>query len=78
MSIKRLQDHLQKKYSPARLEAACQRAIAFQCPYYKAIKTILKKGIEYSPLPESLAFDALADTYTGKGRFCRDLSTLLQ
>jgi transposase len=69
---------LQKKYGPARLDAACQRALAFQSSHYKTIKTILQKGLEYAPLPSQDAFDALTETYTGKGRFCRDTSSLLQ
>jgi transposase len=68
----------QKKYGKARLEAACQRALAFQSISYKTIKLILQQGLEYAVLPETEVFDALADTYTGKGRFCRDTSTLLQ
>lgn len=69
---------LQKKYGNARLEAACCRALAFQSVYYKTIKSILQQGLEYAPLPEKEAFDALTEAYTGKGRFCRDTSTLLQ
>lgn len=69
---------LQKKYSNTRLEAACRRALVFHSPYYKTIKAILQKGLEYAPLPEQEAFDALTDTYTGSGRFSRDTSTLLQ
>lgn len=69
---------MQKKYSPIRLEAACRRALAFQSPFYKTIKTILQGGLEYAPLPNEDAFELLAETYTGKGRFCRDTSTLLQ
>ena len=69
---------LQKKYGNVRLEAACRRALAFQSGHYKTIKSILQQGLEYSPLPDQEAFDALTETYTGKGRFCRDTSTLLQ
>jgi hypothetical protein len=50
----------------------------FQSIQYKTVKTILKGGLEYAPLPEELVFDALAETYTGKSRFCRDPSILLQ
>jgi transposase len=69
---------LQKKYGDARLEAACHRALVFQSVSYKTIKSILQKGLEYAPLPEQNAFDALTETYTGNGRFSRDTSTLLQ
>ncbi|MDR3490899.1 MAG: IS21 family transposase [Gammaproteobacteria bacterium] len=69
---------LQKKYGNVRLDAACKRALSFQSGYYKTVKSILQQGLEYAPLPENKAFDALAEAYTGKGRFCRDTSTLLQ
>ncbi len=46
--------------------------------HYKTIKSILQQGLEYAPLPVQEAFDALTETYTGNGRFCRDTSTLLQ
>lgn len=69
---------LQKKYGDARLEAACQRAHAFQSMSYKTIKSILQKGLEYESLPEQAAFDALTEAYTGHGRFSRNTSTLLQ
>jgi transposase len=69
---------LKKKYGEARLEAACHRALAFQSAHYKTIKVILQKGLEYAALPDGSAFDALTETYTGNGRFCRDTSTLLQ
>lgn len=69
---------LQKNYGDARLEAACHRALAFQSVSYQAIKCILQQGLEYAPLPEQDAFDALTETYTGSGRFSRDTSTLLQ
>lgn len=69
---------LQKKYGSERLEAACKRAVIFKSTHYRTIKSILQTGAEYNPLPEQEAFDVLAETYTGKGRFCRDTSTLLQ
>lgn len=69
---------LQKKYGNARLDAACRRALIFQSAHYKTIKSILQQGLEYAPLPDQDAFDALTETYTGKGRFCRNTSTLLQ
>ena len=69
---------LQKKYGNTRVEAACKRALAFQCGTYKTVKTILQQGLEYAPFSEQKAFDVLAETYTGKGRFCRDTKKLLQ
>ena len=67
---------LGKKYGPARLEAACKRALAFDNPRYQTVKTILAKGLDQEPSPEA-AFDQLGETYTGKGRFCRNINTLL-
>jgi transposase len=69
---------LQKKYGSARLDAASRRALVFQSVHYKTIKSILQQGLEYAPLPDQDAFDALTETYTGGGRFCRNTSTLLQ
>ena len=69
---------LQKKYGNARLDAACRRALVFESVRYQTIKSILKQGLEYAPLPDQEAFDALTETYTGRGHFCRNTSTLLQ
>lgn len=65
-----------KKYGNSRLESACQRALFFDNPRYKAIKIILKKGLDQEPCPET-AFDNLGEVYTGKGRFTRNIQTLL-
>ena len=35
---------LQKSYAPARLEAACARALAHESPHYRTVKTILAGG----------------------------------
>jgi hypothetical protein len=63
-------------YGPVRLEAACRRALEFANPRYRTVKTILAKGLEQLPLTEPL-FDALTATYTGQGRFYRDVGALL-
>jgi len=68
---------LNKTYGAARLEAACQRALDFDNPRYGTVKTILQKGLDAVPTPEQ-AFDALADSYTGRGRFSRPTHTLLK
>ena len=68
---------LKDKYSTARLEAACQRALHFDNPRYRTVKTILEKGLDQHPSPEQ-AFDQLANSYTGQGRFCRNPNTLLK
>jgi transposase len=68
---------LKDKYGSARLEAACQRALSYNNPRYGTVKTILEKGLEQHPSAQQ-AFDTLADSYTGQGRFCRDTQTLLK
>ena len=37
---------LAEKYGEVRLDAACQRALAYGNPHYRTIKTILEKGLE--------------------------------
>jgi hypothetical protein len=39
------------------------------------VKTILEKGLDQHD--RQAAFDAVADTYTRGGRYCRDITTLL-
>ncbi len=68
---------LKKKYGAHRLEAACQRALDYDNPRYRTVKTILEKGLDQHPVAEQ-AFDALADSYTGQGRFCRNTRHLLK
>ena len=68
---------LSDKYGSKRLEAACQRALSYNNPRYRTVKTILEKGLEQHPSAQ-LAFDTLADSYTGQGRFCRDVKSLLK
>jgi hypothetical protein len=67
---------LGKTYGPVRLEAACRRAVEFANPRYRTVKTILAKGLDQLPRAES-AFDTLAASYTGQGRFYRDVGALL-
>ena len=67
---------LARRFGTVRLEAACQRALTFDDPKYRTVKTILENAIDLDPSDEP-AFDRLADTYTGRGRFCRDTSKLL-
>ena len=67
---------LGKKYGLSRLEAACQRALFFDNPRYKAVNAILKKGLDQDPYLENTS-DRLGEAYTGKGRFTRNIQTLL-
>ena len=66
---------LEAKVGTQRLEAACARALSFAAPRYRTVKTILDKGLDLQS--ETGAFDALSDTYTRGGRFCRDVPSLL-
>jgi transposase len=43
---------LGKRYGDERLEAACQRALALGACSYKSIESILKHGLDRSPVPE--------------------------
>ncbi len=65
---------LAQRFGPERLEAACRRALRFDDPRYRTVKTILHKGLDQEPDPADPP--ALADAYTGGGRFCRDASQL--
>lgn len=67
---------LGEKYGQARLEAACQRALSFDNPRYRSVKTILEKGLDQQR-DAAAAFDTLAESYTGSARFLRDASELL-
>lgn len=64
------------KHGAVRLEAACARANHYGTQTYRAVKTILDKGMDQQSIVAG--FDALAATYTEGGRFCRDTSTMLQ
>jgi len=68
---------LEKKYGAKRLEAACQRALDYSNPRYATVKTILEKGLDQHGNVQ-LAFDNLAESYTGDGRFCRNPNDLLK
>ncbi len=65
---------LAQRFGPERLEAACRRALRFDDPRYRTVKTILQKGLDQQPEPAEPS--ALAEAYTGKGRFCRDATQL--
>lgn len=66
---------LAKRFGSTRLEAACHRALAFDSPLYRTVKTILEKGLDeqtHNPLVHRLS-----KAYTGDGRFCRSSRDLL-
>ena len=62
---------LGKKYGATRLEAACARALFFENIRYRAVKSILQKGLDQIPLREPSNVIPLAPSYTGKARFLR-------
>ena len=66
---------LGERYGHVRLEAACERALAYGQSHYGTVKQILEKGLELQTelLPDPAP---LSDAYTGKGRFCRDTTKL--
>jgi hypothetical protein len=66
---------LAKRFGPTRLEAACHRALSFDSPLYRTVKTILEKGLDQKP--QSPMGHRLSKTYTGDGRFCRSSRDLL-
>ena len=43
---------LSNRFGTARLEAACERAIAIRSAAYRTVKTMLKRGMESAPLPD--------------------------
>jgi transposase len=43
--------NLVKRYTPARVEAACRRALFCNEASYRAVKSVLSKGLETVPLP---------------------------
>ena len=62
---------LGKRYSAARLEAACERALAHDSAHYRTVKTILSTGADQQPL---LAIHTPA-AYT-RARFTRSAADL--
>ena len=60
---------LSERYGPARLEAACQRALAFGTHTYRNVKTILERGLDQQDA--QLAFDQTVELYARGGRFLR-------
>jgi transposase len=66
---------LKERYGPIRLEAACCRALAYDDPRYRTVKTILDNGLDQQlEIPETNK--TLTGAYTGNGRFTRDAKSL--
>jgi hypothetical protein len=66
---------LAKRFGDKRLEAACERALAFDAPRYRTVKHILEKGLDAAAVAST--DERLSDAYTGAGAFSRDLTKLL-
>lgn len=64
---------LARQYGAARLELACERALACDSPHYRTVKTILAGGHDQRPLP---AHDQNTGIYLARPRFSRDAGTL--
>ena len=62
---------LSKKYGSVRVESACRRALFFDNPRYRTVKTILEQGLDQLPLEGLLPQVALSPTYTATARFLR-------
>jgi transposase len=62
---------LTKKYGTARLERACSRALFFENPRYRTVKSILEKGLDQVPSRDSSKKVPLSLTYTDTARFLR-------
>ena len=67
---------LADRYGKVRLEAACDRALSFDSPRYRTVKTILERGEDQKSATGPIQ-DALPGIYAGEGRFQRDTATLL-
>jgi transposase len=64
---------LAERYGPARLEAACARALFHASPAYRTVKTILAGGFDREPLP---ALGAPPNPYGAEARYARDAASL--
>lgn len=67
---------LAKKYGTLRLESACRRALFFDNPRYRTVKTILQEGLDQMPLEVLPRRVALPLTYTDTARFLRPASEM--
>ena len=70
---------MSKRYGAARLEAACQRALAHDSPHYRTVKTILATGADQQPIVEPqtpAAYSRARFTRSAADLFGTDPSTL--
>lgn len=66
---------LKKKYKANRLEAACKRALFYDTPRYKTVKSILEKQLDYLEEPPAIPQE-LSNVYTGGSTFSREANAL--
>jgi len=64
---------LKGQYGAARLEAACERAIAHDSPHYRTVKTILAGGHDLAPVRT-----ITPEPYAGRARFARATASLFE
>ena len=64
---------LAETYTPARVEAACVRALYHASPFFRTVKTILKGGYDAQPLPIAGSTES---AYATGARFARDAGQL--
>jgi hypothetical protein len=64
---------LKGQYGAARLEAACERAIAHDRPHYRTVKTILAGGHDLAPVRT-----ITPEPYAGRARFARATASLFE
>jgi hypothetical protein len=67
---------LSKKYGAVRLESACRRALFFDNPRYRTVKSILDQGLDQNPLPQKAMPLPLASVYTDTAKFLRPVAEL--
>jgi transposase len=68
---------LRKRFSDQRLEAACQRALAFDDPSYKTVKRILTQGLEQAVSPDPVILPPATTFARPKEELVGDLAEVL-
>lgn len=68
---------LQKRYSPERIDKACQRAIQFDSVKYTIIKTILDKEIDHETIDPHQDSATSNPVYQGQGLYQRDIQDIV-
>jgi hypothetical protein len=63
-----------KKVGADRLEAACKRALVFEAVSYGSIKSILKRNLDFEPLPQELFVQGPVPKLAAFARPLSDLS----